>query len=371
MRSGVLTSVHAFAVDPGRGLYILCFIVAVVGTSLWLYAWRAPELGKGGGQFALLSRETLLLINNVLFTAGALAVLIGTLYPLALDVLRDEKISVGPPYFEAVFLPLVLPAVALMGVGTVARWKQGSAHELWRRLRGAVALTVLATLLIWLMQGSWGWRLSIASLLGMALGAWCVLSTLVHAWQRLVPAVRQGEGLRRLLRQPWGWWGTLVAHMGVGVFVIAVSAANGLEVKRETSISQGQSMEAGGYRFHFESLSPVTGPNYDAQRAHFRVSHGDAQWDMYPEKRAYRVQSMGLSQAAIDSTWGRDVFIALGEPLDEAGLSWTLRIQIKPLMEWIWLGTFMMALGAALSLLDKRFRTSRSRVRIKTESKVA
>lgn len=371
VRSGVLTSVHAFAVDPGRGLYILCFIVAVVGTSLWLYAWRAPELGKGGGQFALLSRETLLLINNVLFTAGALAVLIGTLYPLALDVLRDEKISVGPPYFEAVFLPLVLPAVALMGVGTVARWKQGSAHELWRRLRGAVALTVLATLLIWLMQGSWGWRLSIASLLGMALGAWCVLSTLVHAWQRLVPAVRQGEGLQRLLRQSWGWWGTLVAHMGVGVFVIAVSAANGLEVKRETSISQGQSMEAGGYRFHFESLSPVTGPNYDAQRAHFRVSHGDAQWDMYPEKRAYRVQSMGLSQAAIDSTWGRDVFIALGEPLDEAGLSWTLRIQIKPLMEWIWLGTFMMALGAALSLLDKRFRTSRSRVRIKTESKVA
>lgn len=371
VRSGVLTSVHAFAVDPGRGLYILCFIVAVVGTSLWLYAWRAPELGKGGGQFALLSRETLLLINNVLFTAGALAVLIGTLYPLALDVLRDEKISVGPPYFEAVFLPLMLPAVALMGVGTVARWKQCSAHELWRRLRGAVALTVLATLLIWLMQGSWGWRLSIASLLGMALGAWCVLSTLVHAWQRLVPAVRQGEGLQRLLRQPWGWWGTLVAHMGVGVFVIAVSAANGLEVKRETSISQGQSMEAGGYRFHFESLSPVTGPNYDAQRAHFRVSHGDAQWDMYPEKRAYRVQSMGLSQAAIDSTWGRDVFIALGEPLDEAGLSWTLRIQIKPLMEWIWLGTFMMALGAALSLLDKRFRTSRSRVRSKTESKVA
>ena len=210
VRSGVLTSVHAFAVDPGRGLYILCFIVAVVGTSLWLYAWRAPELGKGGGQFALLSRETLLLIHNVLFTAGTLAVLIGTLYPLALDVLRDEKISVGPPYFEAVFLPLVLPAVALMGVGTVARWKQGSAHELWRRLRGAVALTVLATLLIWLMQGSWGWRLSIASLLGMALGAWCVLSTLVHAWQRLVPAVRQGEGLQRLLRQPWGWWHTWV-----------------------------------------------------------------------------------------------------------------------------------------------------------------
>ena len=361
VRSGVLTSVHAFAVDPGRGLYILCFIVAVVGASLWLYAWRAPELGQGGGQFSLLSRETMLLINNVLFCAGALAVLIGTLYPLALDVLRDEKISVGPPYFEAVFLPLILPAIALMGIGTVARWKHGSVHELWQRLRVALGITVLITVTIWGMQRTWGSGLSVATLLGMSLGLWCVVSTLAHAWQRIAPGIHVGNGWQRVCRQPLGWWGTLVAHMGIGVFVIAVSAANGIETKRETRVTLGQSVNVDGYHFQFDSLVPVAGPNYDAQRAHFRVTHGDDAWDMYPEKRAYRVQSMGLSQAAIDSNWRRDVFIALGEPLDEQLHTWTLRLQIKPLMEWIWWSVFMMALGAGLSLFDRRFRTPSQR----------
>ena len=359
VRSGVLTSVHAFAVDPGRGLFILCFIVAVVGTSLWLYAWRASSLGQGGGQFSVLSRETLLLVNNVLFSAATLAVLIGTLYPLALDVLRNEKISVGPPYFEAVFLPLMLPAVALIGVGTMLRWKQLQGLELWQRLRIPVGVTVVATLLLALGQGYLGWSIRPTTLLGIALGAWCVLSTLAHAWQRLSPAVQEGRGWQRVARQPWGWWGTLTAHVGVGVFVMAVSMANGLETKRETSLAQGQSVEAAGYLFTFVGMQPVQGPNYDAQRAHFRVSDGSKSWDMYPEKRAYRVQSMGLSQAAIDSGWARDVFIALGESLDERGQVWTLRLQIKPFMDWIWLGTFMMALGAGLSLLDKRFRVAK------------
>ncbi|MFZ7311315.1 heme lyase CcmF/NrfE family subunit [Comamonas jiangduensis] len=368
VRSGVLTSVHAFAVDPGRGLFILCFIVAMVGVSLWLYAWRAPELGTGGGQFALLSRETLLLVNNVLFCAAALAVLIGTLYPLALDVLRNEKISVGPPYFEAVFLPLVLPALALMGCGTVARWKQGAGRELWQRLRVALVLTVVSVGVLGLTQAG---SITPVTLLGVALGLWCLLSTLAHAVQRLLPAVRQGAGWQRVARQPWGWWGTVMAHAGVGVFVMAVSLANGLETKRETHVAQGQSVEADRYRFTLVGLSSVEGPNYDAQRAHFRVSDGDQSWDMYPEKRAYRVQTMGLSQAAIDSRWTRDVFIALGEPLDETGQAWTVRLQVKPWMEWIWMGTFMMALGAGLSLLDKRFRTGRQRVPRAARSAVA
>jgi cytochrome c-type biogenesis protein CcmF len=361
VRSGVLTSVHAFAVDPGRGLFILCFIVAVVGTSLWLYAWRAAELGQGGGQFAPLSRETLLLVNNVLFSAAALAVLIGTLYPLALDVLRDEKISVGPPYFEAVFLPLILPAVALMGIGTIARWKHMHWHELWQRLRTALVLTAVGVLVLLLAQGQGGWKIAPATLLGVALGGWCVLSTLAHAWQRLVPALRQGGGWQRLTRQPWGWWGTLTAHAGVGIFVMAVSMADGLETKREASVSKGNTIEAGPYAFTLVEMHSVAGPNYDAQRAHFRVGDGSHSWSMYPEKRAYRVQTMGLSQAAIDSSWTRDVFIALGEPLDEQGNAWTVRIQIKPFMDWIWLGTFMMALGAGLSLFDKRFRLHRPR----------
>ena len=361
VRSGVLTSVHAFAVDPGRGLFILCFIVAVVGTSLWLFAWRASALGQGGGQFAALSRETLLLANNVLFSAAALAVLIGTLYPLALDVLRDEKISVGPPYFQAVFLPLVLPAVALMGVGAVARWKQSTWSEIWRRLRAPLACTVVCAVLLVLFNGRLGPRISPATLLGVALGLWCVLSTLAHAWQRLAPGWRQGEGWQRVARQPWGWWGMLMAHAGVGIFVLAVSLADGLESKLETSVAQGETLEFAGYAFRFDSLAPVAGPNYDAQRAQFSVRQGEQQWLMFPEKRTFRAQAMGLSQAAIDSGWTRDVFVALGEPLDEAGRSWTVRLQIKPFMDWIWLGTLMMALGAGLSLMDARFRVARAR----------
>ncbi|WP_427770398.1 heme lyase CcmF/NrfE family subunit [Comamonas thiooxydans] len=362
VRSGVLTSVHAFAVDPGRGLFILCFIVAVVGASLWLFAWRAPELGRGSGEFAMLSRETFLLINNVLFTAAALAVLIGTLYPLALDVLSGEKISVGPPYFQAVFLPLVLPALALMGVGTVARWKSSLVGELWRRLRVALVLSLACSAVLALAGGWMGVRLSPATLLGLALGLWCLLSTLAHIWQRLGQGLEIGHLGQRLSRQPWGWWGMLMAHAGAGVFVLAVSLADGLESRHETTLAQGETAEAGGYRFRFDSLGPAVGPNYDAQRAQFTVSRaGLDSWSMFPEKRVYRAQGMALSQAAIDSGWTRDVFVALGDPLDDQGLRWTVRLQVKPFMDWVWIGTLMMALGAGLSLMDRRFRTAKQR----------
>ena len=362
VRSGVLTSVHAFAVDPGRGLYILCFIVAVVGSSLWLFALRAPELGRGSGQFAMLSRETFLLINNVLFSAAALAVLIGTLYPLALDVLSGEKISVGPPYFESVFLPLVLPALSLMGVGTMARWKSSSIAELWRHLRMALVLSAVCALLLALAGGRLGLHLSPATLLGLALGLWCFLSTLAHLWQRLFHRLEKGQLGQRLSRQNWGWWGMLMAHGGMGVFMLAVSLANGLESRHETTLAQGESVEVGGFTFRFDSLSPAKGPNYDAQRAQFSVARpGQGTWTMFPEKRIYRVQGMALSQAAIDSSWTRDVLVALGEPLDEQGLRWSVRLQVKPFMDWIWIGALMMALGAGLSLMDRRFRLAARR----------
>ncbi|QNP48788.1 heme lyase CcmF/NrfE family subunit [Diaphorobacter aerolatus] len=363
VRSGVLTSVHAFAVDPGRGLYILCFIVAVVGSSLWLFAWRAPQLGQGSGQFSPLSREAFLLFNNVMFSAAAMAVLIGTLYPLALDVLRNEKISVGPPYFKAVFLPLMIPALALMSVGTVARWKKNAAGDLWRQLRMAAVWTGVCALLLLLASGRFiGPRISPATWLGLTLGLWCLISTLGHLAERVIPAFRQGQGWQRLARQPMGWWGMLSAHAGMGIFVLAVCLADGLEHKLETSITQGQTVSLGGYDFRFDSLAPASGPNYDAQRAEFTVSRkGRQDWKMFPEKRIFRAQQMPLSQAAIDSSWTRDVFIALGEPLDEQGQQWTVRLQIKPFMDWIWIGTLMMALGAGLSLLDRRFRLPAAR----------
>ena len=361
VRSGVLTSVHAFAVDPGRGLYILCFIVAVVGSSLWLFAWRAPQLSQGGGQFSWLSREALLLVNNVLFSAAAMAVLIGTLYPLALDVLRNEKISVGPPYFEAVFLPLVIPALALMGVGTLARWKQHAAGDLWRQLRLALLWSGSCAALLLLASGRLGPRISPGTWLGLALGLWCIFSTLAHMLQRLRSSLAQNQGWQRLARQPMGWWGMLSAHAGIGIFILAVSLANGLEHKLETTIAQGQSASLAGYDFRFDSLKPVAGPNYDGQRAQFTVSHAGEDWTMLPEKRLFRAQQMPLSQAAIDSGWTRDVFIALGEPLDEQGRQWTVRLQIKPFMNWVWLGTLLMALGAGLSLQDRRFRQPAAR----------
>lgn len=372
VRSGVLTSVHAFAVDPGRGLYILCFIVAVVGSSLWLFAWRAPQMGQGSGHFSPLSREALLLVNNVLFSAAAMAVLIGTLYPLALDVLRSEKISVGPPYFEAVFLPLVVPALALMGVGAVARWKRSAGMQLWRALRMALLWSGVCAAMVVLAAGSGGLRLSPATIAGVALGLWCIWSTLAHAKQRLWSGVQQGHGWARVLRQPMGWWGMLVAHAGVGIFVLAVSVADGGEQKRETVVSVGQTVDLGGYQFRLDRLEATQGPNYDAQRAQFTVRHGEgAAWTMFPEKRVFHAQGMPLSQAAIDSNWLRDVFIALGEPLDAEGQQWTLRLQIKPLMDWIWLGTLLMALGAGLSLLDRRFRPQARAQRVPTAESVS
>ncbi|QNN55659.1 heme lyase CcmF/NrfE family subunit [Diaphorobacter ruginosibacter] len=357
VRSGVLTSVHAFAVDPGRGLYILCFIIAVVGSSLWLFAWRAPQLGQGSGSFSLLSREAFLLLNNVMFSAAAMAVLIGTLYPLALDVLRSEKISVGPPYFQAVFLPLMVPTLAFMGVGAVARWKKSAAGDLWRQLRMAALWTGVVSTLLVLASGRIGPRISPATWLGLTLGLWCLLSTLGHLAGRLAPAFRQGLGWQRALRQPMGWWGMLAAHAGIGIFILAVCLADGLERKSETSIAQGETASLGGYEFRFDGLASVSGPNYDAQRAQFTVRHGDRdEWKMFPEKRLFRAQQMPLSQAAIDSRLSRDVFIALGEALDEQGLRWTIRLQVKPFMDWIWVGALMMALGALLSLFDRRFR---------------
>ena len=228
----------------------------------------------------------------------------------------------------------------------------------------ALVLSVVCAALLALAGGWTGVRLSPATLLGLALGLWCVLSTLAHVWQRLGQGRGAGHLGQRLSRQPWGWWGMLMAHAGAGVFVLAVSLADGLESRHETTLAQGETAEAGGYRFRFDSLGPTTGPNYDAQRAQFTVSRkGQGNWNMFPEKRVYRAQGMALSQAAIDSGWTRDVFVALGDPLDEQGQRWTVRLQVKPFMDWVWIGTLMMALGAGLSLMDQRFRTAAQRAR--------
>jgi cytochrome c-type biogenesis protein CcmF len=333
----------------------------VVGGSLLLYGWRAPTV-RGGGWFAALSRESLLLVNNVLFTTAALAVLIGTLYPLLLDVLGGDKISVGPPYFEAVFVPLVVPALMLMGVGTMARFKRSTLPELGLRLRWALAASGASALLLaaLLPRGSAAaW--TPLSAFGLLLAAWCVCSTLAHAWQRLAGADENGTDWRhRITRQPRGWWGMLLAHGGIGLFVFGVTLANGFESRRELSLTLDQTVSVGGFDFQLQHVDRTTGPNYDAQRGHVAVSRdGQLLTLLRPEKRQYRAQAMPLSQAAIDTGLTRDLFVALGEPVDAR--TWTARIQVKPFMSWIWIGCALMAAGGLLALTDRRYRATARR----------
>jgi len=352
VRSGVLTSVHAFAVDPGRGLYILAFMTVIVGGSLALYAWRAPSVGLGGG-FSLLSRESLLLSNNVVLTVAAGSVLLGTLYPVVLDVLAWGKISIGPPYFEAVFVPLMTPAIFLMGVGPVARWKQAEVPDLARRLKAAFGVSVLTAVLAPLAMPGHPRFGSPMIVLGLWLAAWSAARAAAHGGPR-IPA-GEGERRGRRARQPRSWYGMLLAHAGVGVFIAGVTLANGYEVKRELRLEVGAFHEAGGYGFTFAGIGPAAGPNYSAQRAVFRVTRdGRPVVTLYPEKRLYTVQDMALSQADIDSGFSRDLFVALGEPVGEN--AWTVRIQVKPFMTWIWTGCILMALGGLLAAGDGRYR---------------
>lgn len=357
VRSGVLTSVHAFAVDPGRGLYILGFMTLIVGGSLALYAWRAPTVGLGG-RFALLSRESLLLSNNVVLAAATGAVLLGTLYPVALDVLDWGKISIGPPYFEAVFVPLMTPAIFLMGVGPMARWKHSAVPDLAQRLRiafGVSLATALAVPLAW--PGARAWPGSPLIVLGLWLAAWSVASAAAHAWQRLADG--EGSWTRRLRRQPRAWYGMLLAHAGVGVFIAGVTLANGYEDKQELRMDIGATQAAGGYQFTFADIAPAAGPNYQAERARFVVTRdGRPVVTLHPEKRHYTVQGMPLSHAAIDTRFTRDLFVALGEPVGER--AWTVRLQVKPFMAWIWSGCVLMALGGLMAATDRRYRQWRA-----------
>jgi cytochrome c-type biogenesis protein CcmF len=352
VRSGVLTSVHAFAVDPGRGLFILAFMVTVVGGSLLLFGWRAPRIGLGG-RFALLSRESLLLANNVVLTVAATAVLIGTLYPLALDVLTGQKISVGPPYFEAVFVPIMVPAIFLMGVGPVARWKQASLPELAGRLRWALAASGVAALLLPLGLPADRRAWSPLSTFALLLAAWAVASAMLHAWQRLASV--KGGWLERAGRQPRGWYGMLVAHAGIGVFIFGATMANGFESKQELKLQVGDNVTMAGYAFRLQGIAPSKGPNFEALRATVLVTrNGAAEATLHPEKRIYRAQQMPLSQASLDVGVTRDLFVALGEAAGEQ--AWTLRLHVKPFMAWVWVGCLLMAFGGLLAASDRRYR---------------
>jgi cytochrome c-type biogenesis protein CcmF len=327
----------------------------VVGGSLLLYAWRAPALGSGSG-FALISRESMLLANNVVLVVAMAAVLLGTLYPLALDTLGLGKISVGPPYFEAVFYPLMAPAMFLMVIGPLARWKQAPLPDIARRLRWALAVAIVAALLQPLTTDA-GFRPIAAS--GLAFGLWIAAGVLVAALEML----RNGEGRLQLSRarlHPASVWGMQLAHLGVAVFVIGVTLVKSSESERELQLAPGQSAEIGGFRIDFKDLRTVAGPNYDAMRGRFELRRTSDASDsppravLLPEKRVYRAQRMPMTEAAIDRSLWRDVYVSMGEPL--SGSNWAIRIHVKPFVNWIWLGCVLMALGGFVAIADRRYR---------------
>jgi cytochrome c-type biogenesis protein CcmF len=358
VRSGVLTSVHAFATDPKRGVFILAFLVIVIGGSLALFAWRAHRVGLGG-RFEVVSRESFLLTNNVLLVVACGSVLLGTLYPLFLDALGLGKLSVGPPYFEAVFAPLMAPALFLMGVGPMARWKQASLPELAVRLKWAFAVSVAGAMLLPLTMGKWT---PLASF-GLLLAVWIVASSVTT----LVSRLKQTPGasvVSKLRAQSRSYYGMLLAHTGMAVFVIGVTMVKTYEAEKDVRLFIGDTVELGGYAFRFDALNDVKGPNYMATRGTITVTRGGSPVStMYPEKRIYNVQKNAMTEAAIDTGFTRDLYVSLGEPVDDK--AWVVRVQVKPFVDWIWGGCVLMALGGLLAVLDRRYRVS---ARTRTES---
>ena len=354
VRSGVLTSVHAFATDPSRGVFILAFLVIVIGASLLLFAWRAPKVGLGG-RFELISRESALLANNVLLIVAAASVMLGTLYPLFLDALGLGKLSVGPPYFESVFVPLMTPAIFLMGIGPLAKWKQAELPELAHRLKWAFAVALVTALLLPLTLGRWSPMISF----GLLLALWVMISGFVNLKQRLQQLSAGGSSLgKRLFSLPCGYYGMLLAHFGVAVFIVGVTLVKGYEVEKDVRMQTGDTVEVGAYTFRLDGFVQVPGANYDATRGLISVlKNGRPAGTMFPEKRMYHVQQMPMTEAAIDTGFTRDLYVSLGEPV--AGDAWVVRIYYKPFVDWIWGGAFLMALGGIFAVSDKRYRLAR------------
>ena len=346
VRSGVLTSVHAFASDPKRGVFILLFLAVVVGGSLTLFALRASKV-QSGGKVTLVSRETFLLVNNVLLTTAAAAVLLGTLYPLIVDTLNLGKLSVGPPYFETVFVPIMVPALLLMVIGSFARWKTDSVSELTKTLAPVALVSVLLGGTAPLLAGRWSAMVA----LGLTLAFWIILGSAVQIY-------RQIKNNANWKSTPISIWGMHLAHIGVAVFVIGITMVKGYETEKDVRMAVGDTVSVGGYTFRMTGIRTEPGPNYSAEVGDVELSKdGKLLRVMHPEKRAYFSSSMPMTQAAIDTTFTRDVYVSLGERLEGGdGTAWAVRVYHKPFVTWIWAGCLFMALGGAMAALDKRYR---------------
>lgn len=345
VRSGVLTSVHAFATDPTRGVFILILFSIVVGASLLLFAWRAAQV-RTVGVFELVSRESFILMGNVFLVVAAGSVLLGTLYPLLLDALDLGKISVGPPYFNAVFVPLMTPVAVLMAVTPLVRWKQDQWAVFLRRLLGVGLIAGAAAVALPLLMGQW----TPLSALGCFLSVWVAGSVSMQCLERL----RKNAGTSMTT----SWWGMQLAHLGVAVFMFGVTMVGGYEEEKDVRMEPNQSVQIGGVELVFKGVENVRGPNYNAVRGEFEMRK-DGQIDrlMAPEKRSYFSSRMPMTEAAIDIGLTRDIYVSLGEPLE--GQAWAVRVYYKPFVDWIWGGCLLMGIGGVLAIADRRYRLAK------------
>lgn len=354
VRSGLLTSVHAFAVDPERGLYILGLLCVTIVGSLTLYAWRAPQLDPGG-LFRPISREAGLLINNLLLVTTTATVLFGTLYPLFAEAVVGEKVSVGPPYFNATFIPFMLPLVIIMGVGPFLSWKRADLPGVWQRLRWILALALGVALVVWYLQTN-GPLLAVVSL---AIAAWAFAASL-REWSlriKLFDAPFK-ESLRRARNLPRASHGMTLAHLGVAVLILGFVGSSAWKQERTLFAEPGTVINIAGFDVVFDGVERVRGPNYVAQQGQLRVLRdGEELAWLRPERRNYPVAGSSTTESAIRSTLAGDLYVTMGEPAaDAASGKWTVRILYEPLINWIWIGSAMLILGGALSMSDRRLR---------------
>ncbi|MCF7220185.1 heme lyase CcmF/NrfE family subunit [Marilutibacter chinensis] len=355
VRSGVLTSVHSFAADPARGVFILIFLGFVIGGSLLLYALRAPTTGNGSGgfegrPFAASSRETLLLVNNLLLTTACAMVLLGTLYPLLADALELGKISVGPPYFALMFTLLMAPLVLLVPFGPLTRWQREQTVRPLAMLAPWLALAAVAGIAAFFLAPQGQWKVAA----GLAGAAWVGLGTLRFVWARLRASGRLTAEMA----------GMALAHFGIAVFLVGALLTEGLSQQREVAVAPGESVELAGYSFRFDRVEHHQGPNYEADRGTVSVFEIGALEDghrlavLHPEKRAYASGGQVMTESAISRGFTRDLYVALGEPL--GGGSWALRVHVKPFVRWVWAGALLMMLGGVVTACDRRFRLAPS-----------
>jgi len=348
VRSGVITSVHAFATDPQRGIFILLFLAILIGGSLTLFAIRAPKASTGE-EFDLVSKESMLLTNNILLIVATGAVLLGTLYPLIIDALQLGKLSVGKPYFDAVFVPIMTPALFLMGVGPITRWRGAPTVELILQLKWALGVTVISAAVAPFIMRSWTPLIGF----GLLLAVWIIVASLNNLISRLKN--HPSHWLLALKLQSASYYGMLLAHIGVAVFIFGVTMVSGFEEEKDLRMSAGSKSSLAGYEIRFNQVSEITGPNYVAAQGNISVFKDDKLVTMmYPQKRKYDSSQMLMTEAAIYNSFVGDLYISMAEPVSPS--EWGIKVQFKPFINYIWLGCFLMALGGIFAVSDKKYR---------------